>query len=92
MKFPHTIKISVTQDHINNGARLHCSECPIALAALDVLPEDSQVSVFPTLRVYFPGYVRGTPYELPETALTFIETFDFGAPVSPFTFEAKLLS
>ena len=91
------LTISVEQRHIDEGKRLDCECCPIALALREVLaerfdyaPEDymrvghSQVFVWD---VDYRGYLDGvTPVgriTLPAPAQRFISTFDLAATCPP---------
>lgn len=80
-------KIDVTLDDIAHGERSECSRCPIALAikrecddaiALDVGAEEVDITYACRTRA------RGL---LPPEAQKFVEAFDGGNPVSPFSFE-----
>ena len=78
------IRIHVTQEHIDNGIRDSCLQCPIALALLEALPihdvwvHKEEISIFDATsnKVYGPNLqVRD-----------FITRFDAGEEVEPFSF------
>lgn len=75
------ITIEVTQGDINGGKRSKCKECPVALA---ISRHINLASV-----VVRGGYclISGTEYDLPMVAELFIDNFDYGLQVRPFTFE-----
>lgn len=70
------MKITVTQDHINNGKRHNCTDCPIALA---LQPYGLSPSVGPRSIIWrkFNGKYN-TFYKgyLPIEAQNFIQMFD----------------
>lgn len=84
------MKITVTQEDINNGKRADYQFCPIALAlnrafhtkSAEVNPSRAYVTrkklwLFESPALYF----------LPPEASNFVTTFDQGKPVAPFEFE-----
>lgn len=80
------MKITVTQDHINNGKKVNPASCPIALAVKEL--GYSFVSVGNT-KCHF-GQVIDAGYRtflLPEEAVEFVHAFDYNWPVNPFEFE-----
>lgn len=87
------LTVTVTQDDIEHGVTRHCQKCPIARAvARELLPGMSVEVVAATVRitpVNRPAW--HTPValceSLPPRALTFIERFDAGKSVRPFTFQ-----
>jgi hypothetical protein len=82
----HTI--TVTQEDINDGKGGNCTLCPIALAAKRTFPD-----ICPVVGAYFlvldsaPGEEDGELIPLPGDAQQFVEDFDFGRPVEPFSFK-----
>lgn len=78
------MKISVTKEHINNGQTCKSVHCPIALAIKEHF--DTFVSVGPC-EVAIGGPFNNIP--LPQIARRFIEDFDYGDSVEPFTFELE---
>jgi hypothetical protein len=77
--------IHVTQEHIDKGLK-SCGGCPIALALRDAGFND--VVVFQRRFIY--DARRGSPsHTLPPEAREFIEKFDKGRTVQPFSFELE---
>ena len=79
------MKITVTQEDIENGSPSEWDACPVALALARATGK--KWLVCPT-RFKLPApdnYGNGPPmsYEVS----TFVEAFDSGKPVEPFTFE-----
>lgn len=81
--------INVTAQHIAKGERDSCRFCPVAHAIREALPDIELVAVdsaFASL-----GHPDAWPacreIALPEAATRFIEAFDGGDPVRPFTFD-----
>ena len=80
-----TVEISVTADHIDRGTQCCTTRCPVALAIRDTLHPLS-VDVQDDL-IHFG--VSGGKYvfvHTPEEAGYFVDEFDDGLPVQPFTF------
>jgi hypothetical protein len=80
------MRIEVTQEDIGNGKRKSCWGCPIALA----VGRTANLSfgerfVGSTFIEWFDG--RWHRSEVPPLAAQFIEAFDAGKPVKPFSFE-----
>lgn len=83
------VTISVTQENIDEGERNVCSDCPVALAIMAAVPGALGVTVrFETATVSLDGH-RRLLLSLPREATEFIESYDDGADVSPFTFTAE---
>lgn len=81
------MKVTVTQDHIDNGVKHSTITCPIALATKDLL--DSVVSVGATeIHTWDSVTDDMDTYSMPAEAKRFIVEFDDGHPVLPFEFEA----
>lgn len=76
--------IEVKQKHIDEGAKGSCSRCPIALALLDAGHRDVWIG---NITLY--TSVRKETY-LPPKAIQWINNFDDGLPVLPFSFEIEL--
>ncbi len=79
------MKICVTKKDIANGTPTEPDCCPIALALIragfnDVSVDTDNVRLF----------VGKPSLKLPQKAIDFIEQFDNGEEVDPFTFELKL--
>jgi hypothetical protein len=79
----HTI--NVRQDHITRGVRYSVVSCPIALAAMEQLGLDD-ITIFGLSIRY--GKIGGDRRwtRLPLDVYHFIEQFDAGKPVKPFSF------
>jgi hypothetical protein len=85
-----TITVSVTQKNIDDGLRTSHTACPIALALRDldamkysyVVNAQSLCDIHSELVVAY----------LPTSAEHFIQDFDQGLPVEPFTFEVSFLN
>lgn len=87
-----TIKILVTQKHINEGCKNDGSNCPIALALLDTCKLNYVYVDGGVLRGSLVGVYPGGPTVgawTPKEARQFICDFDNGRPVEPFMFEAE---
>ena len=73
------VKVSVTQDHIDDGKQDHCAECPIALAiedAIGIKPNADNLLAEKTDK----------PWEV----TVFMSRFDDGCDVEPFDFTLNL--
>jgi hypothetical protein len=81
--------VSVTAGHIAKGVRDSCWLCPVALAVKEAFPDAELVAVDSAHITMGGGPLRGgrTEIDLPDAATRFIEAFDLGDPVGPFTFE-----
>jgi hypothetical protein len=83
MTAPISQVVSVTKDNISNGLTCDSASCPIALALLEKyneclpLVDTHEISV----RLNNKVYVAKTPKE----AIEFIDNFDVGNPVEPFS-------
>jgi hypothetical protein len=85
------MRITVTQDDIDNGFRGTACACPVARAvgrAFGVPPLVNQVSVGWSIGIrQSPADRYMTWYALPDVADDFIRKFDTKQPVEPFAFE-----
>jgi hypothetical protein len=79
----NSITISVTQTHIECGARGDEDSCPIAMAMRDAGYLDPEV--YEDAVVFFDGNDKIT-YKHSSESRDFINTFDTGGPVTPTTF------
>lgn len=86
-----TVTVTVTREHIDQGEQRSCSNCPIALAFDAAIPDALDSSVTGGYASVWTDLRRVVTYELPIEAREFIQDFDEGSPVSPFTFEAEEL-
>lgn len=78
------VTIEVTQRHINDGQALSCSECPGALGLRDAF-SGLAANVCSD---YVMLYARGEEweYQSPDALAAFVEAYDNGDKVFPFTF------
>lgn len=97
------MKISVTQQHINEGKRGDCYECALALAAREAFPQ-YQARAVNVCRADFSGLIVAVIVFSEESQdvahlqvlqdnaklVEFIKHFDVGLPVEPFEFEGNL--
>ncbi|QDK02061.1 hypothetical protein SEA_GIBBLES_104 [Gordonia phage Gibbles] len=80
------MKVTVTQEHIDNGKPYEICNCPIALALKDKDFNHVEVS---TIGMTASKDDELLYYTIPTVAKEFIKAFDDGQPVKPFTFEAR---
>lgn len=79
--------IEVTQEDIDKGVPENCSKCPVARAIERTLPNPSpSIAVDPEVIEWFDGDQWQFRYTKVKVQ-TFIERFDAGKPVKPFSFE-----
>jgi hypothetical protein len=81
--------INVTAGHIAKGEHDSCRFCPVALAMKEAFPDAELVAV-DSARVIMGGGLRRRGWvelDLPDAATRFIEAFDAGDPVQPFSFD-----
>ena len=84
------MRIEVTQEHIDNGVRKDAGCCPVGLALKDAGVQDPDVQRSFARWEEVSGEWRRTKLpELPAAAQLFIERFDAGEPVRPFTFRLE---
>ncbi len=85
------MKIHVTQKHIDEGMREHCGNNPIAKAIKEATKSDEVfvghygIGYGKRERGYFKHVIPITPPAIRE----FMDRFDEGLPVAPFTFELE---
>ena len=85
------VTIYVEQWHIDKGKPAECGSCPVALAVKDVLRESFLVNVgMCTVAVFTDDGSQSWGDDLPEVANRFIDRFDLGMRVSPFSFELPI--
>ena len=78
------ITIKVTEKHIAKGIRVHGDKCPVALAIKEKLKIER-------LCVYSYGAnINGNAVRFPRAAALFVNRFDSGKSVKPFSFKLKL--
>ena len=78
--------IDVTYFDINRGKRRKANTCPVALALKRTINPLWRVSVIPN-NVHFYHNMSEENRTLPHEATEFIEAFDAGNIVAPFSFE-----
>lgn len=83
-----SVKLEITQSHIDDGVRTDATLCPIALALKSIGYEAIQVG---RSGVYVPdpGHGNKTLLYLSTEATQFVHDFDHGFPVEPCTLELK---
>ena len=79
------VTVDVTQNDIDAGDS-HADSCPVALAISRAM--DRPVLVCRDCWAFWPE--TGTFYPMPEAAGRFIELFDNGLPVEPFSFTVEI--
>lgn len=80
IKLPLTIH--VTQEDINSGIPKKCSKCPVALAI------NRATGLAATVK-FHPNYIGENEHDIfmtPDCVIAFINKFDAGNHVSPFSF------
>jgi hypothetical protein len=83
--------IQVTQEDIDRGWARDCGKCPIALAAKRAFPDARYVSVTGDIEMSFGPGRRVQAWSMPDLAIFFMDDFDKGNKVTPFTFTAQLM-
>ena len=78
-------KITITNEDIRRGVRNNACACPVALAIKRVMPKATSVAVSCSRVTYKVGDQRVWK-DLPKEAYVFIENFDEGFKVKPFSF------
>jgi hypothetical protein len=78
------MRIRVTDNHIGKGERRSIFCCPIALAIKKRIGMRNISVGIHQVRI------EGKLFELPSEAKGFIEDFDTGRPVAPFTFDLPI--
>ena len=92
MTAPAELVIEVTADDIRLGERTHACRCPVARAVARAtggsIDEADVAAAAGKMNVTFPD---GTfaEYALPQEVDAFMDAFDHGRPVAPFTFTAR---
>lgn len=89
------MKVTVKQWHIDHGQKKDCNKCPIALAVAEKFPDARWIDVtrFNIQILFDPNITRKTSrhFALPQKAKAFINQFDNGFNVEPFSFNAELI-
>ena len=84
-----TIRPSITDEDIDNGRQDDCEECPVALAIARELTAEKFCGFLLSVqreRVV----INNGEYLLPPIAVRFIEEFDSGGTVGPFSFALEV--
>lgn len=79
--------IHVTSEHIQNGQRNDCTGCPIALALLEKYYDARVAADF--MQIKKQPYDDWRYLQFPKAVKTFIQKFDSGEEVFPFSFTTK---
>lgn len=82
-----TYNIEVTDADIAAGLPKRCLLCPIAIALNRTLGRPKADIKVGWGQIQMPD---GTSTSLPQLAIDFVRAFDYGKPVSPFTFEIEV--
>lgn len=79
------MRVEVTQEDIDQGKPRRVTLCPVARAVGRVATNRYKVTAFYLVpcRTSLPRVI------LPDKAMLFIDAFDAGQPVKPFTFAAR---
>ena len=81
------ITVEVTQEDIDHGVKGNCVKCPIA-KAIGRAAGNTDCGVGITRAHLYSGHERGLiSFKLPIEAQNFIERFDDGFEVQPFSFD-----
>ena len=84
------ITVTVTKTDIAKGERKGRCTCPIARALKRCLPKADGIYVYPaSVWVHLPAVTSLSIGHLPPDAKRFVERFDGGEAVEPFTFNLK---
>lgn len=81
--------INVKQHHIDKGWLCECRDCPIAQAVNEVLKQDHYAEVN-RQNIAICNNLNSIILESPTSVSKFVEEFDNGLHVSPFSFELDL--
>ena len=82
------MKINVTEEDIRMGLRYECSKCPIAIALKRAYKEE-RVAVSTVAFLIYHLSIPLHTLDDDSNIVSFIEDFDNGRPVKPFSFEIK---
>ena len=78
--------VTITNDHIQRGMKSNAKYCPIAIALSELYPHRMNKIRVTNGNVTITGVDF---YSLPFTAYEFINKFDAGETVNPFSFEIE---
>jgi hypothetical protein len=96
MQLPEHLTIELTRGDIRMGVARHSSLCPITLAATRAVADwQGHASTGHLWLTIYAGDPQTSThvlqhYRLPEAAARFVQAFDEGLPVEPFTFTVDL--
>ena len=79
--------ITVTAEHIANGNAASCTECPVALAISDGIPEATGAYVTQLFVILHRGNDQLAKIRTPHSAVTFINDLTNQKRVAPFSFD-----
>lgn len=82
------VRIEVKQRHIQDGVKGECFMCPVALAVTEITHCMTRVGT-EFIKVYDEPFQK---FEMPAEVAKFIEEFDDGDSVQPFSFDLPLLN
>lgn len=82
------MKIEVTQEDIERGTRGHCALCPVARAVKRAMRTEDVWADGVAIVLTRHGDNR-LFLDTPDEAICFMEEFDAGEPVEPFSFELE---
>lgn len=87
-----TITVEVTQRNIEEGIRLSCAGCPVALAMNRATGLEWSISGWQMMafRKLEKDALQTYALVTPPIARAFISAFDIGRPVEPFSFDLDL--
>lgn len=85
------LTVTVTADHIERGMPFLCTACPVAMAIEDALGDrcNYSPSVYPHTLILWADGGR-TVIPTPDPVRAFVESYDDGRSVQPFTFTLPL--
>ena len=82
------MRIEVTAQDIRKGKKSNCMRCPVALAVKRLLPGHEVWADSLSIDVWTHDEYRRVA-TTPKKVATFMDRFDTGQPVKPFTFTMK---
>lgn len=85
MKFPEEIEVNVTQDNIDKGRANNCRDCAVARALWNNFPKADNIHV--TQQIIIEQEFVRAEYILPLEVIIFMNKFDGGELVKPFSFK-----
>lgn len=81
-----TVKVKVTQAHIDRGVRAVSDACPVFKAVEETLRGKIRIFAVTNMHVAVYDKTGNRVIMLPPSAYDFIQRFDRGDPVEPFEF------